>query len=326
MKKTFQHKSLIERAITNFEEFVRIKVLESVDNPEDYAQEDYTEVNRKIKKVIIWSSINKGFYAELMSNLDIYGSSDMECKTMCTNGREIIFHPDFVKNQKEEALRLVLAHEILHCIGKHQERRGSRDPKGWNIACDYAINPILGGIDPVDKKFKLETGFEWPVDESGNRMGLYEEKYEGMRAEDIYDLLIEEGVLNPDGKPKSSKLEKQAELGEVVDEDSEVPGPGQGMDIQVSDDDEPNGGQNGSGDDGDEGDEEGDKPGNGSGDEGDEEGEGDGPGNSPGNKPSDKPGNNQQQSQLPRVGQKVRLSDGREAVIKKVYPNGDIEV
>jgi hypothetical protein len=316
MERSFKNKSLIERAITNFDEFVRIKVVESVDNPEDYAQEDYTEVNRKIRKIIIWLSINKGFYAELMANLDIYGSDEINPKTMCTNGIEIIFHPEFVTKQKEEALRLVLAHELLHCIGKHQERRGTRDPKGWNIACDYAINPILEG----------EPGFEWPVDETGQKMGLYEEKYEGMSAEDIYDLLIEEGVLNPDGKPKSSKMAKSAELGEVVDEDSEVPGPGQGMDIQVSDDDEPNGGQNGSGDDGDEGDEEGDKPGNGSGDEGDEEGEGDGPGNSPGNKPSDKPGNNQQQSQLPRVGQKVRLSDGREAVIKKVYPNGDIDV
>jgi hypothetical protein len=292
MEKTFLNKSLIERAITNFEEFVRIKVLESVDNPEDYAQEDYTEVNRKVKKVIVWSSINKGFYAELMSNLDIYGSSDMECKTMCTNGREIIFHPDFIKNQKEEALRLVLAHEILHCIGKHQERRGSRDPKGWNIACDYAINPILNG----------ESGFEWPVDESGNRMGLLEEKYEGMRAEDIYDLLIEEGVLDPSGKPKSSKLAKQAELGEVVDEDEELPEPGEGMDVQVAED----------GEDGEDGD------GSGSGDGEDEE---EGEDSASGDKPGDKPA-----SQLPEVGQKVRLSDGREATIKKVYPNGDIDV
>lgn len=311
-----KNKSLIERAITNFDEFVRIKVVESEDNPEDYAQKDYTEVNTKIRKTIIWLSINKWFYAELIANLDIYGSDEINPKTMCTNGMEIIFHPEFVTKQKEEALRLVLAHELLHCIGKHQERRGARDPKGWNIACDYAINPILEG----------ESGFAWPVDEAGQKMGLYEEKYEGMSAEDIYDLLIEEGVLNPDGKPKSSKMAKSAELGEVVDEDSEVPGPGQGMDIEVYDGDEPSGGQSGDGEGEDEGDDEGDKPGEGSGDEGEDEGDGGKPGNKPGDKPGDKPGGDKSQPQLPKVGQRVRLSNGQEAVIKKVYPNGDIDV
>jgi predicted metal-dependent peptidase len=73
---------------------------------------------------------------------------------MCTNGRDIIFHPDFVLQQKDEAVRFVLIHEILHCIGDHMRRRGSRNPEGWNIACDYAINPIIKELH--NKCFQLQ--------------------------------------------------------------------------------------------------------------------------------------------------------------------------
>jgi len=42
--------------------------------------------------------------------------------------------------------------------------------------------------------------------------------------------------------------------------------------------------------------------------------------------PGDKPGDKTPPPALPQVGDKVRLSDGRETTIKRVLPNGDIEV
>ena len=49
-------------------------------------------------------------------------------------------------------------------------RRGSRDPLLWNIACDYAINPIV-----LDAGYKLPKGC------------LIDNKYRGMSAEAIYE-------------------------------------------------------------------------------------------------------------------------------------------
>jgi len=64
-------------------------------------------------------------------------------------------------------------------------RRGGRDPYLWNAAADYAINPILAD--------DLKPGvMEWPKFPDGSSMGLFEERFAGMRAEDIYPILVKE--------------------------------------------------------------------------------------------------------------------------------------
>jgi len=203
------------------------KIITSFSNYVRFINESYSfnaeEVNRKIRRVILWININQGFYGELLSHVNIFGSYDLDPKTMCTNGRDIIFHPEFVMNQTEAALRLVLCHEILHCIGDHGKRRGNRDPQGWNIACDYAINPLLQG----------EAGLEWPVAEDGSRAGLYEPRFEGMRAEDIYQQLEDEGII--DKLINDPRIKKQTDTGKVEDDDKESPEPDPDMVIQEGD-------------------------------------------------------------------------------------------
>lgn len=150
---------------------------ESADNTgrEGY---DWQFIQEKVKYVKVWVSLNKPFYARLIPHVTISGSLDIG-ETMATDGRNIYYHPDFILNQSVGALALVFSHELLHCIQWHHKSRGTRDPELWNIACDYAINPILNG----------EPGFEWPVDEDGKRMGLLNEEYFGMSAEAIYEKL-----------------------------------------------------------------------------------------------------------------------------------------
>ena len=293
------------------------KIITSFSNYIRFINESYSfdaeEVNRKIRRVILWININQGFYGELLSHVNIFGSSNLDPKTMCTNGRDIIFHPEFVMNQTEAALRLVLCHEILHCIGDHGKRRGNRNPEGWNIACDYAINPLLQG----------EIGFEWPVSEDGTRSGLYDARFEGMRAEDIYQQLEDEGSL--DKLINDPKVKKQTDIGKVEDEDKEQPDPDDDMVVQQGDNpvDEP--GEEPGEEPGDQpGEEPGEEPGDQPGDQpGDETGE---PGDEPG-EPGDQPGESgDNKKSLPRVGQKVITKEGKEGTITKVYPNGDIEI
>ena len=351
MKRINENKYKSGKVITSFSNYVKFL-------NESYSY-DPDEVNKKIRRVILWLNINQGFYAELLSHVNIFGSTKLDPKTMCTNGRDIIFHPEFVMKQSEAALRLVLCHEILHCIGDHMNRRGNRNPMGWNIACDYAINPLL----------KDEAGFEFPVDESGNREGLYDSRFEGMRAEDIYDTLEESGELQKliDDRRTNKIVET---TGKVDDENKEISEPDPEMIIQKGDDpdqddiqdkdpgeenkdntedkdpdddtqttggyvppldDEPGGDEPGGDEPG--GDEPGgDQPG---GDEpggdqpgGDQPG-GDQPGGDQpgGDQPGgDQPGGEGKGKKLPRVGQKVITSSGREGIITKVYPNGDIEI
>jgi hypothetical protein len=197
----------------SFKSFIKsINENEDADYTEDALGYDPVEISRRINKAIIWMNIRKADYADLLSNVDIYGSDEIRPKTMCTDGKRIIFHPEFVASQTDEAIRLVLAHELLHCIGDHMTRRQDRNPKIWNYACDYAINPILDG----------EEGFDWPKNEDGSRMGLLEPKYAGMRAEDIYEIIKD---MPP---PKNEQ-----DLGNVVDEGTPLPEPSDGLEIQI---------------------------------------------------------------------------------------------
>jgi len=164
----------------------------------------------KIQRAILWININRGFFGQLLSNLNVYGSSDPNYPTMCTNGLNIQYHPDFVLSQSDAAIRFVLCHEILHCVGEHMSRRGNRDPELWNYAADYAINPILNE--------EKDSNFNWPQNPDGTRMGLYNKDYAGMRAEDIYD------ILTTDAQKKKTAMGEgeKGNFGEVVDSDKDL--------------------------------------------------------------------------------------------------------
>jgi hypothetical protein len=187
-------------------------------------------------------------------------------------------------------------------------RRGGRDPLLWNYACDYAINPILN-VEVVG------GAFEWPSYTGGRRMGLYEEKYEGMKAEDIYDLLIDDQkqqekcseAFKDDPQKGMHVIDADDELGEPNDESvvQDVTGDEEGEGQEKPGD------QPGQGKPGDQPGQEkpGDQPGQGKpGEEGEGEGEGEGSAN--------------------LVGKRVRITSGPNAgqigTIQKVLPSGDI--
>lgn len=88
------------------------------------------------------------------------------------DGKNIFFNPTQLADVSSSQLEGLLAHEALHIMLLHHLRRGSRDPKKWNIAGDHAINLTL-----------LAERFELPAN------GLHDPKYRGMSAEQIYALL-----------------------------------------------------------------------------------------------------------------------------------------
>ena len=96
---------------------------------------------------------------------------DKDIPTLGTDGRHLFFNPDFFKQFKEDEQSALILHETLHCAFSHMWRVGKRDQMKWNIATDFAINPM------VDENFKLPKG------------ALLDSKYYGMSAEAIYDAL-----------------------------------------------------------------------------------------------------------------------------------------
>ena len=104
-------------------------------------------------------------------------------KTMATDGVSLLWNPEFVETLTAATLAGTLAHEVMHPALHHHLRRSGREPKRWNIACDYAINPLL-----VDAGLKLPEGV------------LLENRFRGMSAEQIYNLLESEEDSNANGE------------------------------------------------------------------------------------------------------------------------------
>lgn len=64
----------------------------------------------------------------------------LNINTAATDGKRYYWNPKFVLSKDRIGLRLVCAHEAWHAIYMHPQRRGSRNPKLWNIAVDYIVN------------------------------------------------------------------------------------------------------------------------------------------------------------------------------------------
>jgi predicted metal-dependent peptidase len=92
--------------------------------------------------------------------------------TMATNGKQIVYNPDFFLKLTPDLQKSAIAHEVLHCSNRHFARQGARKPGRWNAACDYAINPII-----KDAGFRI--GDNW----------LHNPAFAGMSAEEIYNQL-----------------------------------------------------------------------------------------------------------------------------------------
>lgn len=63
--------------------------------------------------------------------------------TAATNGKRVLYNPEFVSGLSDEELKFLVAHECMHPMLEHNFRRQSRDPKRWNKAADYVINQLL---------------------------------------------------------------------------------------------------------------------------------------------------------------------------------------
>ena len=109
--------------------------------------------------------------------------------TMATDGVSLHFNPLFVETLSAAEIAGTLAHEVMHPALQHHTRRGGRNPRRWNMACDYAINPML-----------LDAGLTLPKDV------LLDNRFRGMSAERIYNLLEEE-----EQNPSSSSADTESQ-------------------------------------------------------------------------------------------------------------------
>jgi predicted metal-dependent peptidase len=95
----------------------------------------------KMIKARIALILDHPFFGSLALRLKL--KEDLTCKTAYTDGVILGFNPFYTNALSFKERGGLIAHEVMHVALCHHLRRGDRDPKGWNIAGDFAINDIL---------------------------------------------------------------------------------------------------------------------------------------------------------------------------------------
>jgi predicted metal-dependent peptidase len=187
------------------------------------------EVREKLITARVGLLLRASFFGNLATRLKLV-NADEWCPTAATDGRNFYYNTRFVNMLRPKEIEFLFGHEVLHCVYDHFGRRGDRDPQLFNIANDYCVNADL-------KKHRVgEFITSVPC--------LYDQKYEGMSSEEIYDILYEnaekidigslinklldehmdgddgegaggEGDKDGKGRPKLSETERQAIKDEI---------------------------------------------------------------------------------------------------------------
>jgi predicted metal-dependent peptidase len=119
--------------------------------------------------------LRHSFFGNLATRMQLV-NADEWCSTAATDGLKFYYNSRFIMMLKPKEVEFLVGHEVLHVVYDHMGRRGNRDPEIWNIADDYAVNADL-------KRHKVGEFIKTvPC--------LYEQKYDGKAAEEIYDDLM----------------------------------------------------------------------------------------------------------------------------------------
>lgn len=117
--------------------------------------------------------------------------------TAYTNGRDAAYGRAFVDMLSDKELAFLVMHENMHKCFRHLTTWRALYDKDGSIAnesCDHVINLMLTDMDPH------EEAIAFPRDpDTGKRMGMYDERFRGMDAKQVFDILYEEKEEGDDG-------------------------------------------------------------------------------------------------------------------------------
>lgn len=135
----------------------------------------------------------------LLSGILMVGTTrvDDNISTACTNGRDERYGRAFVKELRDVELNFLVAHEGYHKMYRHLttwRKLHDEDHNLANQACDYVINLQLQDIDPNETLIAMPRYKDGP--HKGERMGLVDERFRGMNAKQVFDILKQEKKEN----------------------------------------------------------------------------------------------------------------------------------
>ena len=178
----------------------------------------------KIQKARVALVLDEPFFGALLLGLKhVEDKAGQHTKTMATDGISLYWHTSFVESLPIRELVTVLAHEALHAALLHPLRRGAREHRLFNQACDHAVNLHLDDCNSQAKSKGKAEPFPWPKLEGI----LKDQRFAGLSAEEIYGQLANEksqgedqpdqGNQNGQNSPGNGPASDDQGMGGVLD-------------------------------------------------------------------------------------------------------------
>lgn len=120
--------------------------------------------------------------------------------TAYTNGRDEVYGTAFIEQLPVKQVSFVCLHEAVHKGLRHLtvwRKLFEKDQRIANMACDYVVNRTIMEADPN------ETVVQMPRKPDGDMLGLYDPRFKGMSAKQVFDILWQEQQSGGAGKSNS---------------------------------------------------------------------------------------------------------------------------
>lgn len=142
------------------------------------------EFQKRVDRVLTRLGIRWPFFCQVLASRKIY--NDESIPTLATDGPNIYCNPTFwASNLTNDTEISGVAHELVHIVLEHPWRRGARDPRLFNVACDFKVNQYL-----EEEGFVIDPNW------------LRDRQYDAMSEEQIYALLEKNSGGGGKGKGK----------------------------------------------------------------------------------------------------------------------------
>jgi predicted metal-dependent peptidase len=100
--------------------------------------------------------------------------------TACTNGRDVMYNPNFIKTLNDKELNFVVLHEALHKVYQHMhlwKKLWKENPQLANMSADYVVNYAIHEADETQ-----EVAIR-------PQSALFDLAYKGMTTKQIFEML-----------------------------------------------------------------------------------------------------------------------------------------
>ncbi len=150
---------------------------------------------QKIEKAKARLMLDHPYFGTLASALKL--EKNNEILTFSSDGERMTYNSEYLDNLNVSEVEFMMANGAMHSVLKHRHRASGRTNWLWQTATDYVVNGML-----------VKNGMQPPV------YANYEAKFDGMYAEEVYELLRAE--MNSDEELASE--EQQTEQIQEVDD------------------------------------------------------------------------------------------------------------